>query len=291
MKLSDAIELMVLGAMWGSSFLFMKVATPEFGPVPLIGIRIGLAALVLWFVYQWQKPEGASLQFNASTLAVGVFNAAFPFTLFAFATLYLTAGIASVINATVSIFAAVIAYYWLKENLTIANICGLLIGFMGVCLLVDSTGALAETNTLLAVGAGLLASVSYAVTSCFIKKRLQDIDPLSLTTSSTIGAFVVMLPLTLINWPAQQPSPQAWFYALALAVICTGAAYLIFYRLIAKIGVSKTATVALIIPLFAVSWGVILLDETVTFKTSLACLAILTGTILSANLLSFMRKP
>ncbi len=290
MKFINAFLLMSLGAMWGSSFLFMKVAVPEFGPVPLIGIRLGLAAVVLLAVYQWQKPSGAKLQLNGSTLFVGIFGSALPFTLFAYATLYLTAGVASVLNATVSIFAAVIAYFWLKENLTVANVVGLLVGFIGVCLLVDGTGALVETNTLLSVGAGLLASISYAVSTCFIKYRLPDVDPLSLTTASTIGAFVVMLPLTAIFWPAQPPSVQGWLYALALAVICTGAAYMIFYHLIAQIGVSKTATVSLIIPMFAVSWGVILLGEEVTLKTALACLAILSGTVLSANLLPLDRK-
>ncbi|ARN74368.1 DMT family transporter [Oceanicoccus sagamiensis] len=288
MTLSNAIALMVLGAIWGSSFLFMKVAAPEFGPVPLIGIRVGLAALVLWLFFYWKKSAGEKLQFNGQMFIVGVLNSALPFSLFAYATLHLTAGVTSVINATVSIFAAIAGYLWLKESLSFARVAGLFIGFLGVCLLVDSIGAWQDKTVLLAVMAGLIASVSYVASSCYIKQRLQGMDPLSLTTSSMVCAAIAMLPLTVIYWPAQMPSAQSWLYALALAVLCTGVAFVIYYRLITEVGVSKTATVTLIVPMFGVSWGVVLLGEALTLKTGAACLAILAGTVLSANLLPLL---
>lgn len=289
MKLTHSFELMLLGAIWGASFLFMRVAAPEFGPVPLIGIRVGLAGLVLLPIFLMRKPFKSLFQSAGHMLFVSVFNSALPFSLFAYATLYLTSGVTAILNATVSIFAALVAYVWLKESLTFSRVAGLILGFGGVCALVLTSGAITQINTVLAVCAGLAASLSYAVSACYIKCKLKSVDSLTLTTSSMIGAFLLMLPFTMFFWPEQPPTFTAWLSVIALSVICTGLALILYFKLLSQIGMAKSATVGLVVPMFAILWGAIWLDEVLTLKMGIAALTILFGTVLAANLFGIDR--
>jgi drug/metabolite transporter (DMT)-like permease len=286
MKPLHLVELLVLAAIWGASFIFMRVAVPEFGPIPLIGIRCLLAALVLFPVFLARKPLSLLWLNKRHILFIGTFNSALPFTLFAFATLHLSAGFTAIINATVSILTAVIAYFWLKESLTLPRALGLLAGFGGVVALVVSTGSLDESSTATAVLAGLGASFSYGVSACYIRRNLQGIDSLTLSLSSLVAASLVLLPLTIGYWPETMPSTNSWINAVILAGLCTGLAYILYFRLIRHIGSSSTASVTLLIPLFGMMWGVVLLDEVVTFKMILAALLIIAGTAISSGIIN-----
>ncbi len=286
MKLGSLFELIILAAIWGASFIFMRVAAPEFGPVPLIGIRVALAALVLLPVFLMRRPLALLFENKRHMLFVGVFNSALPFCLFAYATLYLSAGVTAVINATVSILTAMIAYVWLKESLSVSRLMGLLVGIGGVVALVFSVDAFEQRSASWALVAGLSASFSYGVSACYIKRNMQGVDSLTLSLASLIGAAIVMLPFVIWLWPAQMPSGVSWANAVVLAALCTGAAYILYFRLIAELGSSQATSVTLLIPLFGMMWGVVLLDEVVTLYMVAASLVIILGTGLTSGALN-----
>jgi len=284
-RVSDFLELLLLAAVWGASFIFMRVAAPEFGPVPLIGIRVGLAALVLLPVFVLRKPLHLLWQNKRHILFIGVFNSALPFSLFAYATLHLSAGFTAVINATVSILGAIIAYVWLKESLSVARVAGLFVGFSGVVALVVSAGTFDQQSTQLALAAGLGASFSYGVSASYTKLHMTGVDSLTLSLGSLIAASIVLFPFVIYLWPQQPPSLLSWGNALILASICTGAAYIMYFRLIANVGTSKAISVTLLIPLFGMFWGVVLLNEVVTLNMVLAAITIILGTSLASGVL------
>ena len=285
MKASNVFELLILAAIWGASFVFMRVAVPEFGAIPLIGVRIGVAVLFLlpFFVVKYGVRQLADNKL--SIFIVGIFGSALPFSLFAYSTLYLSAGLTAVLNAAVSIFTALVAYAWLGENLSFKRVAGLVIGFFGVCLLVYTAGALDHRATLLAVMAGLLAALSYAFNNCYIKVYCSHISPLRLTVASLFSGFLLLCPFMIYLWPEQVPSTQAWLSALVLGVVCTGLALIMFFRLIIALGPSRSGLVGLLIPVFAVIWGLLWLGETLTLGMLFSGTLILLGTALASNLL------
>jgi drug/metabolite transporter (DMT)-like permease len=281
----DVIELVLLAAIWGASFLFMRIAAPEFGPVPLIAVRVGVAAAFLLLVL---APTGRARQLRAhagALVAVGALSAAVPFSLFAYAVLWVTAGLASVLNATVPLFGAVVAYVWLGERLDKLRVAGLVIGFGGVVLLVWDRVSLAGGGSTWAVGAALTASFLYGIAASFTKKFLGTVDPLvSATGSQLASAMLLFLPAVAL-WPGASPSPQAWISVTLLGILCTAVAVTFYFRLIARIGPARTVTVTYLIPVFGVLWGYVFLDETVSGRMIAGCAVILLGTSLASGAL------
>ena len=218
-------------------------------------------------------------------LFVAIFSAALPLSLFAYATLYLSAGLAAILNAATSIFTALIAFIWLRQNINLKRSVGLLLGFLGVCFLVHFAGELDQKATLLAILAGLLGALSYAVNICFTKLYCRDISPLQLTTVSLFVGFLLLLPLMIYYWPLQPPSIKAWLSVIILGVVCTGLAFVMFFRLLAFLGASTTALVTLLIPVFATLWGSVWLNESMTTPMLLSGALVLLGAALASNLL------
>ena len=285
MRAINIFELLILAAIWGASFVFMRVAVPEFGAIPLIGVRVGVAALILLPFFIAKHPIRQLAENKLSILFVGIFNAALPFSLFAYSTIYLSAGLAAIINAATAIFTALVAFLWLGENLSLKRIAGLFIGFFGVCALVYSAGGLDNRATLLAVLAGLTATVSYAVNICFTKLYCSEISPLRLTTASMLVGFLLLLPFMIYLWPEQAPSVRAWVSAIILGVVCTGFALVMFFRLLVTLGPSPSALVTLLVPLFGAIWGAIWLGESMTIAMLISGALILLGTALASKLL------
>ena len=206
MKTRDLIDLLVLGAIWGASFLFMRVAAPEFGAIPLIAARVGIAAIFLIMVLA-QRGGLPQLYPNAARLTLlGAVNSAIPFSLFAYAVLSVTAGFASVLNATAPLFGALVAFIWLRDRPAPARIAGLVVGFAGVLVLVWGRLSVASDGGGVAVLAGLSAAVLYGISANYAKKRMSDIDPFVIATGSLIAATVLLLPLALLYWPETPPS-------------------------------------------------------------------------------------
>lgn len=298
MKPSHVIQLLVLAALWGASFLFIRVGVTEFGVAPLMALRvsIGAAVLVLMILLRG-KPNASFATLRARALplfVVGVLNAAAPFCLFAFAELTLTAGLTSVINATTPLWGALVAFVWLKDRLTPLRTLGMFIGFSGVVSLVWGQieaphGALAPSAsasaTALAALAATCAALLYGIAANFTKRDLTGVDSLTIATGSMIGGSLALIPFAIATWPAAPVSMQAWGAVLSLGVACTGVAYLIFFHLINVAGPARAITVTFVIPVFGILWGVLFLGERVNAGMVEGCAIVLAGTALATGVI------
>ncbi|TFG87302.1 MAG: DMT family transporter [Chromatiales bacterium] len=280
MSPAEVLQIIAMAAVWGGSFLFLRVATPDFGPVPLIAIRVGVSALFLLPVVLLKPAWRAEFRQNVGKLfLLGLFNAAIPFPLFAYSTLFVTAGFASIINATAPLFAALVAGLWLRDRITIGGICGLVIGFAGVLLLV---GGLPDINpdALLAIAGALFASFLYGLSASFVKKHLARVNTWVTTTASFGFAALLLVPLAVIQWPAVSPASSSWAAAVVLAVACTAIPNIYYFRLVLRVGPGKAMSVAFLIPVFGMLWGALVLGEQVTLGMLVGCAVILLGTSL-----------
>jgi drug/metabolite transporter (DMT)-like permease len=278
------LELVLLAALWGGSFLFLRIATPEFGPVGVSELRVLIAAAALALIF---TANSGLTDYRAGILPlciVGLLNAVLPFSLFAFATLHLTAGFTSILNATAPFFSALVAYIWLRERLTAFQIAGLMVGFTGVIVLLWGKISFGGGPVALAVAACLLATLSYGIAASYIRKRLLQASPMAITTGSQIAAALCLLPPALWLHPAELPSPQAWLAVAALGLLSTGLAFLLYYRLVTGAGTVRAMSVTFLIPVFGMLWGALFLEETVTSGMLAGTVIILAGTALTTGI-------
>lgn len=290
-KTLDIVELLGLGALWGTSFLFMRMAAPEFGAVSLVALRVGIAALFLLPILLYTASLKPVRERAGNVLLMGFFNSALPFTLFTYATLFLTAGYTAVINATAPLFTAIVAFVWVGERLSRVGIFGLLLGLVGVVVLVwDKLGG-GLSGAGLAIAAGLAGAFSYGIAGNFARIRLPGLGSLELATGSQIAASLLLLPLCVAYWPAEMPSLRAWLAVLALGIPCTGIAYILFFRLLVRLGPAKAVTVTYIVPISAMIAGALVLDEVVTTRMLAGCGLILLGTGLATGVIRLGRRP
>ena len=278
MNRRDWMELVLLAAVWGGAFLFTRVAAPEFGPIPLIATRVAVAALFLLVLVFVQGKQRLLLRNFGPLLLMGALNTAIPFTMFAYATLHVPAGFAAVLNGTVPLFSAVIALFWKLESLPPLRIAGLLIGFIGVVILV--LPKLGGTNDLLAVLAGLGAANLYGFSAHYSKRRFAGEDSLVVSTGTLLAASGLLLPLAFFWWPAKFPPAVAWGNVVALGLVCTALAYVIYFNLLARVGAMRSVTVTYLIPPFGMLWGYLVLGEAFTWNMVLGCAVIVVGTLL-----------
>jgi drug/metabolite transporter (DMT)-like permease len=290
----DLFYLTLLAAMWGASFLFMRVSVPEFGAVPMMAFRVLLAGFML-LPLVFIKRRQQVLKDNWKVIStVGVINSAIPFSLIAYSTLYVTAGFASVLNAATPIFASLIAFLWLGHRLSKLAAFGLLIGVFGVTLLVWNKLNFSQSQSVLAIAAGLGGTLFYGIAANYSKQKLLGVDSLSIASGSLIAAGIALLPFAIAWWPQQMPSTQAWINLLLLSIACTAYAQLIYFKLLETAGATNATTVTFLIPLFGLLWGYLFLDEIFEVTTLVATLIILLGTGLTTGLLQrFMlsKKP
>jgi drug/metabolite transporter (DMT)-like permease len=270
----DLIELGLLGAIWGASFLFQRVAVPEFGPVLLVATRVGIAAIILVAIAMARGQLHGLRSHWRLLLLLGALNTAIPFTLFAFATLHVTAGIASVLNGTVPLWAGAIGWLWFGERLDANRTAGLLLGFVGVVLLVWRDGGRAGGAGVIA---GLAAAVLYAIAAHLTRRRLAAVDPMVVAAGSQLSATLLVIGPALALGPTAPISTRAATSGILLGVFCTGVAYILFFRLIRRIGAMRAMSVSYLIPLFGMLWGWIFLHEGVTLRMGLGAILVLAG--------------
>ena len=291
------IDFVLLAAIWGSSFLFMRISAVEFGALPTAAVRVTIAALFL-LPLVWLRGLLPELRKHwRKVFFVGVLNSGIPFACFAFALLSITIGLSSILNATVPMFGALVAWLWLKDKPDGSRVLGLVIGFAGVAMLAwRATGpgagfkATADGATPgLAVLACLLACFCYGISASYTKRYLTGMPPLVTAAGSQIGASLGLALPAIWFWPTQMPGANAWLALLAVGVLCTGVAYIIFFRLIENAGPPRALTVTFLVPVFAVLYGVLLLGEHVTPWMLLCAAVIVCGTALSTGLLRLWR--
>ena len=286
----------MLGALWGSSFLFMRFATLEFGPLPTAAARVGIATLFLSPIVMLRGLLPELKQHWQKIFYLGIFNSAIPFACFSFALLAISTGLSAILNATVPMFGAVIAWAWLKDKPGLSRVTGLVVGFAGVALLAwDKATFTADPANPSGVAPGwavlacLLACLCYGYAASFTKKYTAGISPLVIAGGSQMGATLGLCLPAALMWPARLPGTAAWASLLVLGVACTGVAYILFFRLIASAGPQRTLTVTFLIPVFAVFYGAVFLGEVVTLWMMLCAVVIVFGTALATGLVKFTR--
>ncbi|MBD9432205.1 DMT family transporter [Achromobacter sp. ACM03] len=285
MRHRDLLDLLLLAAVWGGSFLFMRVAVPEFGPIALIELRVGLAALFLLPAAIWRGRLPLIARHWRAILVVGAFNAALPFLLFAYAAQSLGAGLLSVANAVTPVWGAVIGWLWLKDRLPRMRALGLLISVGGIVVLVWDKLDFSDGGSGLPVLAAISAPVFYGLAANWTKRYLTGVDALVNATGSMLAASLLLLPLAILARPEQPVSLRAWLAIAVLAVVCTGMAYIIFFRLIANVGPTGAVSVTFLVPIFGLLWGVWFLGEALTPSILAGAAIILAGTALALGLL------
>lgn len=278
MKARDAAELLLLSVLWGGSFLFIRVAVPLLGPVILMLLRVLIAgvALLLYALLTRQRLELRQRWLHY--LVIGIINSAIPFTLIASAELYLTAGFAAILNATSPLFGALVAALWIKEALTLRKVLGLLLGLLGVVVLVGWSPLPFSARLVLALAASLGGALMYGIAGVYTRVYARGANSVALATFSQLGAALFLLPFLSVTPAPQLPTTIVALSVLALALICTAFAYLIYFRLIENVGPTRALTVTFLAPVFGVLWGVLLLHEPLTWSTVLGFAIILLGT-------------
>lgn len=288
-----SIELLLLAAIWGASFMFMRVGSPEFGPIVFTTLRAGIGAIFLFSALALFKETKALQGHWRDIFVVGALNTAIPFALFGYAILTLPAGTTSVLNATTPMFGAIVAYLWLKDKLTGSATFGLVIGFIGVYLLVSENlhfdsrqlEQAPESNVLLPTLAAMLAALCYGISANYTKKYLTGIKPLALAAGSQISATSLLLPVSIFFMPDTLPSANAIWSVLLIGVVCTGVAYILFFRLIAQLGPAKAISVTYLIPAFGILWGALFLGENISLMMLIGSGVILLGVALTTGVL------
>lgn len=264
MELRNLYLLVSLGAIWGASYLFIRLAVPTFGIWWLIALRVLIAGSAL-FIFSRVTKQRLNFQNQWWTyVLLGIVNAALPFALITNAVSNLNASTASIINAFTPVSTAVVAAIWIGDKLTVRKIAGLLIGLGGVVVLVGWNPIALSKPTVLATLQAILATVLYGIGTVYTRVQFSKDSPLALAVGQQCGACVLLLPLAAIK-PVPTPSLIAALSVLALALMCTSVAYLIYFRLVANIGPARTSTVTFLIPFFSVVWGVVFLHEKLNY--------------------------
>ncbi|MCD7099670.1 DMT family transporter [Stenotrophomonas sp. MMGLT7] len=266
------LELGGLGLVWGSSFLFMRIAAPAFGPFALVELRLALGAVVL-LPFLWMARRHFPVRRWPGLAAIGVLNSMLPFLLFAWGAQRAPAAIGAICNAMTVLFTALIAFLFFGERIGTRRSLALLVGFVGVLVL--ATGKSAGLSVGPAAAAGTLASLCYGIGYNLVKRHMAGLPPAA-SAAATLGSSALLLaPLAWLHWPAATPPPHAWASAAMLGVLCTGLAYLVYYRLIQRIGPARASTVTYLVPVFGALLAWALLGEPLTWTMLLAALLIL----------------
>jgi drug/metabolite transporter (DMT)-like permease len=280
----DLLRFVSLAAIWGSSYLFMRIAAPGFGPLPLALLRLAGATL---FFLPWllRPPVRALLRGNlGGLLLLGAMNSAIPFTLLAFSTLRLQAGYTAILGATVPLFSVAIDGLWWRQPLSRQRLIGLALGFCGVAILAWNHLDFGRGGSGWAVMATLAASACYGCAAHFGKRHFAGQPVMLPAAGSMLASTLLVAPLGFWLWPATAPPPADWLAVATLAIVCTACAYLLYYVLIARISATALTGVAFVIPAFGVLWGALFLHEQVTAHIVTGMLITLAGTAFTTGL-------
>ncbi len=273
----------LLSLLWGGSFFFYKILVGALPPFTVVFGRVGLAAVALNLLLIVRRdPMPTSPRLWAGFLVLGVFNSALPFSCFAWSELRLSSGMAAILNATTPIFAVLVGSVLpTGERMTIPRAAAVGFGFLGVVVLVGpdvlaasaAGGGFAHLPSELAC---LCAALSYAWAG-FYGRRFGGIAPIKIAAGQITGAALVMAPLSLgfdRPWTLQWPSLSVWAALAGIALISTAAAYMLFFRILKRVGASNLLLVTFLVPISALSLGAVALGERVA-PTAFAGMALI----------------
>ena len=275
MRAADAARLITLAAIWGASFLFVRIAAPVFGVIATADWRMLIAGgalagyyLLTGFDVQWRR-------WWRYYLAIGTLNSVLPFLLYGYAALYMTVGLLAVLNATSPMWGALLSAVVLRERMSPGRIAGLVIGVIGVAIV---SGADASERWL-AVLAGLGAAFCYGLTGVVMRRWARETTAKGMAAGSLLLGGLVLAPLMVIVPPAWPGLPVA-LAMLALGLVCGSIAYILYFRLMADLGATGALTVTYLIPIFGVLWGALFLGEALTPAMVVGAVVVVLGTVL-----------
>ncbi len=271
-------ELCLLGAIWGASFMFMRIAAKDFGATPLVFMRLALGALIL-LPFLWRERRAFSASLWPRLALIGAINSAIPFTLFAWAAQHAPAGIGAITNSMAVLFVALIAFLFYGEKIGVRRALALMFGFIGVIVL--ASGKVEGASIGLPVAAGTAAAFLYGIGANLVKRNLAGLPATAVAAATLSCATLLTAPFAIAQWPEHAIPGRSWAAVAALGVVCTGVAFVMYYRLIARIGASRAATTTYLVPLFGVGWAWLLLDEPLTLNMAIAGVLILGSVVLS----------
>jgi drug/metabolite transporter (DMT)-like permease len=272
------VELTLLGAIWGGSFLFMRVAASDFGPFALVEVRLALGAIVL-LPFLWRARAQFTPRLWLHLTWISAINSAIPFILFAWGAERAPAGIGAITNSMAVMFAALVAFIFYGEEIGPTRAVGMLAGFVGVVVL--TSGKTAGVSVAPAALAGTGAAFLYGIGVNVIRRHLKGIPASAIAAATLSTASLLVAPFAIYNWPSHAIPTTSWVSAVLLGVLCTGTAFAIYYRLIHRIGAPRAAVVTYLIPLFGVIWAWLALGEPPTVTMAAAAALILGGVALS----------
>ena len=283
MKIRNFCELLLLSAIWGSSFLFLRIASPAFGPIFLVEMRVLSGLLVLLPVFfVMRKYQEFKLHWKM-ILLVSLLNMAIPFCFFSYSALNMGAGLLSIMNATVPIFTAMVGFLYFRQRLSRLGFAGLIVGLLGVAILMSESRDESGITSDLAIPSALFASILYGIAINLAAHKLQGVSGITITTGSLFFSSTILLPLAISSRPEVIPEGVIWLSVLSLGIVCTGFGYVLFYRLIGEIGSQRAITTIYLIPLFSIFWGSLFLGETLTVAMFLGGITVLLGVALTTS--------
>ncbi|WP_346797297.1 DMT family transporter [Halomonas sp. Bachu 37] len=280
---ADALRLIMLSSLWGMSFIFMRVAVPEFGPIPLILVRMGVGALLLVPLLLSLHYLGLIWQHKGRLLFLGIVNHVLPFTLLALATTRLEAGFTSLINATTPIFTALLGALFFTTPIERRQYLGLAMAFGGVYVLSADRLDFAIGGDGWFILAVLGATFCYGIAGNYSRTYLAHLPTRVLAAGSCAMSALVLLVPGLLLWPSEPISLLGWGNALSLAVLSTTLAFLLYFHLLASAGATATSTVTFLVPVSALLWGYLLLGETLSLQVIAGMVITLLGTAVATG--------
>jgi drug/metabolite transporter (DMT)-like permease len=282
------VDFILLSAIWGSSFMFTKIAAQDIGAISTAFWRVAIGAMFLLPLLVLKRQTAILKQHWKKAFVLGIFYAGIPFTAYSFALMTISTSTAAIVNATTALFGALIAWLWLKEKPGLSRSIGLVLGFTGVSLLALQNAHAAPAHALAAQLIGmlvcLLAPMCYGLSASYTKLYFTDIPALVSSTGSQLGATFFLAPFAIFFWPDQSIQFSTVGSLLALGIVCTGLAFIMFFRIIALAGPSKALTVTFAVPVFAAFYGVTFLNENITLTMMLCAVVIIVGISLSTGL-------
>lgn len=272
-----ALELMLVAAIGGGAFLFLRVAAPAFGAAPLIESRLAIGALVL-SPFAWRSRRQLAAAGWGRIAAVGAVNLLVPFLLYAWSSERAPAGVNAIVFSMSVPFAALGAFALYRERMGRRRIVGMLVGLAGVALLAGSQ--LAGADVAPAVAAGTVAALLFGGSSNLVKRQFERVPAIALIAAMLASNALLLAPFAILAWPSHPIPEHAWMDTIALGVLCTGLVYALYFRLIQRIGAPRAATMAYLAPAFGVLWAWLALGEPLTIDMAAGGALILGGMLL-----------
>lgn len=280
MRVIDIVRLVILAAIWGSSFLFMRILAPVLGPVVTADARVLIAGIVLVGLFAFRGPALEWKRHWRQYTIIGVVNTAVPFLLFSYAALHIPASYSAILNATSPLFGMVVTLFWLSERPTLFGVLGAFLGMTGVAM-ITGLGSIAVTSeVVLSIAACLAAALCYAIAGVYMKRQGSRLNPVAIAGAAQLVAGLTLLPPSIAMPPPGEITGVIIGCTLALALLCSAIAYLLYYRLIADCGPTRALTVTFLIPVFGVLWGVLFLSERASAGVLVGCALVIAGAAL-----------